>query len=876
MLYLRSFALCAAALFSATHAQPVGAQQNAQPAPQIDAASRAQFPAKPAVNQNDHPAAALKAQADQQAQYGAFLLGIGELDTAKSECESALKTDPTNQNARKCLNDWAATFIDDKLNAADGDLLQGEAGAALKTASPWVHSRGSANQRGRAAQIVQRAKTPWVNGLWKAIPGWLQQIIITVVFLLCSVLLTNVLRWSWRKGRSLRIGGFVARKTVWRLQPLTQLNGSSEGVKATDGLLDALARLGDELDRDVWEPNLLLLRPTPPANFEPALISDFLIHTDQPGLQSDCAVHSMILFPAMKNLRAELDYHEVRMDDALKDLQLKAAGGIDAGALLRFLMAVWRWITAGSPTISGSVEMDAVTSDVHAEAEKGSTADGSRAANGSEKAISLHIAAHGIGVPTVSITTSNNIQAGIDCVQLAAERAAFKFLVRMRYPEMTNDEVNGLAALRQGAQLFAEFASTCPGGGSAAITRISALRSAACNLEFSRSAVPPAYVTAMEIESSATVPGAGPNAPALGNPPAAKAASSSSPTSPPQRSRSHLSSAAETFGITDEMRQAALLAEGVAHALAGADADLDAAVSCFRQLQEWPGTDKQSPIWQQAAYNEAIVNRAMASYGQCVLMLTEFLGDPVPDLGPRSQLKLSGMPNEVKLVKPVQLAARVARLSAFAQYTSDDWETLPPNRTKLLIDDAEKLVTDLETLLRSQESVHDSRMVRYLLGETLRSIGHVELRRVIQDLGADRIYDDDNRPTKLLTQPLDPAKENEKLAQMRLERSIECMKTCEEFNPSGGLFCDISETFLLLSKFREAQGYARHATLKVNPAPGTCEKIDFDPLYERAYYLAAESFFVNNKPELASRYAQLFAGTVTSDEFKALRKVLGI
>jgi hypothetical protein len=44
----------------------------------------------------------------------------------------------------------------------------------------------------------------------------------------------------------------------------------------TDAILDALARLGHELERELWQPKLLLLRPTPPNNFEPAVINEFL------------------------------------------------------------------------------------------------------------------------------------------------------------------------------------------------------------------------------------------------------------------------------------------------------------------------------------------------------------------------------------------------------------------------------------------------------------------------------------------------------------------------------------------------------------------------------------------------------------------------
>ena len=64
----------------------------------------------------------------------------------------------------------------------------------------------------------------------------------------------------------------------------------------------------------------------------------------------------VVMVPNMPELKAECQFHEVRLDDAVQNLQLKAGANIDVGSLVRFLMAIGKWITAGAPTLSGSVE----------------------------------------------------------------------------------------------------------------------------------------------------------------------------------------------------------------------------------------------------------------------------------------------------------------------------------------------------------------------------------------------------------------------------------------------------------------------------------------------------------------------------------------
>jgi hypothetical protein len=85
----------------------------------------------------------------------------------------------------------------------------------------------------------------------------------------------------------------------------------------------------------------------------------------------------------------------------------------------------------------------------------------------------------------------------------------------------------------------------------------------------------------------------------------------------------------------------------------------------------------------------------------------------------------------------------------------------------------------------------------------------------------------------------------------------------------------LAEAFLLLKNFTAAEGYARHATLERDPS----DKREDSQSYERAYYLAAESFYLENTENslaLARKYALDFKGMVQLEEFKAVRADLGI
>ena len=751
-------------------------------------------------------------QAQALAAIGRHDLQLGRLADAQSNCDAALKLDPANLAAKDCLDRAASLLVDQDLTGAEAKLLSGDKPGAIALASKWVGAGASPDQRRRAWNILHKSQSTAWHSLWFFLfPQWLRDWLGVMVDLIALGVLLLLARKSvraWQRSKQLR----SRWKTNWNMIPLNELPAPANGQTgiSTDAVLDALARLGHELARDLWQPKLLLLRPTPPVNYEPAIISEFLSE----------AAELIVLAPGAKDLCDEWKLHDVQLDEAVQKLQFKMAAGIDVGSVARFLHSIYDWLNAGAPTISGVVEWTGEKEN--------------------EKSVSIHIAARHGPLQSIAVSAATGFAPGIDPIELSAERAALKFLLRTRYPGMTNDEVDGYASLRQGATQFAQYAGTVPGAGTQALTRTSTLAKAAYNFGFFRASIP------LHSTHIATHGQAG---------------------------RSKRGEAANdqdaSIWITDNIRQAALLAEGVAHALVGTDEELTEAIDCFRQLQDWPGMPETGALRLQAAYNEAVVWRQAGNYGRCVLMLTELLGEKAPDTIVHGR---EGTP-AVKRRRPdlpisIRFPVRLARLSAFAQYSREDWRTLPKERAKLLIDDAERLIGDLDHLrAREDHSPHDRRMADYMYFETLRAIGHVELLRVVTGPAA-RLYQN-NRPTGLKNASINNDGRD------RLERAIAWMLTCEEHSPNCELYCDLAEAYLLLKDFGAAEGFARHAILQSGPT--SASKSDFT--FERACYLAAEASYLHNTDAslaLARRYAMSYTGAVTLEEFKAVRIDLGL
>ena len=704
---------------------------------------------------------------------------IGRLSDAQSNCDAALKLDPSNETAKDCLDRVSLMLVDQDLNTAESKLLSGDKASAISLASKWVPV-ATGEAQARAQDILKRAQVGGFRRLLGTlVPNWLREVLAGIlVFALLALFLLGARR-LWREWKR---GDWYGNTTKWRMLPFKEIPEDAKGQTgvSTNATLDALTRLGYELSRDLWQPKLLLLRPTRPGSHEPPIIDSF-------RSESLCDV---LLVPAAEDLQIQWRLHDVQLDQAVENFQFKAPSGMDIGSLARLIRGIVDWLNFGAPTISGVANIE------------------------SSKEASIQLCARGGRLGAVAVKASTEFSPGIDPIQLSAERAAFKFLFRMQYPGMTNDQIDGFAALRQGARQFEQFASAVSGE-----VRKASLKQAAFNFGFFRTSVPP----------HCKPPADGKDRPSL--------------------------------SITPQIRQAVLLAEGIAHCLVGEKQNYWFAIACFRQLQDWPGSEDTRALRQQAAYNEAIVWRELGSLGQCVLMLTSLLGERAPDTIEPTNDTGSGQENRrATLPDAIRLPAHVARLATFARYDRNEWSSLPPARADLILNDGVMLIRDLADLKGQADfPASDRRVVDYLYSEALRALGHIELMRT-KTGPAYRFYKD-LRPIGLRNGSLAESEKG------KLRQAISWMLICEQLAPDCGLYCDLAEAYLLLKEFSAAQGYARHATLRSSSQ------------YERSYYLATESYLLQGTAEsrtLAQTYAEDFKGEVSLEEFKAVRAELQV
>ncbi len=740
--------------------------------------------------------------AKQQAQIGRDYLSVGRLAEAKSACDAALKIDPANTQALNCLAEAGSKQIDRDLNQAEAALLVRDENKARALSAKWTHA-ASERQRTRAWSILRRARRSPQEWFRDETPEWLRQVLVTGVLLALLWILLLLLRRFWRMWQR----GELSKSKKWSLYPIKELPAAGETGLATGLVLDALGRLGKELARPSWEPKLLLLRPTPPAEYEPAIIDEFL----------SASVPSMVLLPSPRDLRGEWELHDVELDQAVQNLQFKTSEGIDVGSIARLVRGVFEWFRSGSPTIHGVAQTK-------------------------DQPVFVHLSASGGRMNSAAVTASTESAPGIDPLQMSAERAALKFLLRMRYPELSTDEVDGFAALRQGVMLFSQYAGTVPGSGHTAVTRSSLLEKAAFNFSFFRASIPVNcdWLCKATIEVEQSVRG-----------------------SRGKHSDRRHGEEATSLQITEGIRQAVLLAEGVAHALVAggradavtADENRMAAIDCFRQLEDWPGSPETEWMRKQATYNEAVVWRETGAVQRSVLLLTELLGEKAPDtLPPNTEIRHIPC-SESTLPQAICFCARVARLSGLAQYTADDWSTFPDDRAELIISDGRQVAGELEKLLASTTTARDQRLASYFYAEAVRALGHIQLMRVKTGVGLG-LYHDGRLANKNLSDE----------GKAVLKEALGNLQACDRTTANCSVYADLAEAHLLLGDYGRAQGYARHATLG-------------SPADERAFFLAAESSLLQDtadSKEVARKYAEGYTGPVRLDEFKALRKHLGI
>jgi hypothetical protein len=367
------------------------------------------------------------------------------VDAAQTECDAAFKANPSEPGAGACLDRINALRADLALDEADAQLADHNLSKVEELAMPVLGAASSdVAHRHRAGQILAEVRRQ--TALARVTPTWLLDLVVALAILGLGWLALYITRGFWRGFRRFNSSS-LRQRTTWAVLPVKE--DAKDNLEATAVILDALSRLPRELSQHVWQPKLLLLRPTPPATYEPEIIDEFLCSDGD----------SVVLLPPADQLDLRCDLHDWQFDEAVQGLQLKIQN-VDLGSVAKFVRSIWRWLN--TPSLTGIAE---VTED---------------------KRVVVRLSASGGASGFVAVAASTEGDAGVDGIRLSAERAVFKLLYRLRYPAKTQTDVDGQAALRQAVRLFAQYAGSSAGSAADVQERTAALKKAGYNFGYAR------------------------------------------------------------------------------------------------------------------------------------------------------------------------------------------------------------------------------------------------------------------------------------------------------------------------------------------------------------------------------------------------------
>ena len=346
----------------------------------------------------------------------------------------------------------------------------------------------STDERNEADAIVHDAQPGFLKQLYDLLKGsWLPNILaVLAVILFAWVVLWALrfgLRWrnrtntKWRHGKwgEHALALACGMKTRWTLAPLLD----EKNLGATELVMDALARLPIELKEESenpWSPTSLLLWPKPPGPSEPDLLINFV---NPPGCQAAKLEDHVKL---VTKLQQEVLFQEVSLTDAVQQLQL-SIGAYRVDSVAKFLSSVWRWLKAGSPTITGTAELCQTKAADDTVVIRLNCSGGPRLETGYGRRTDPSQTVSAKGYLCVAASTPQ--EDGTDIRALCADRVVFKLLYRLANPTATQAETDGQAAVRQAVMLL----ERCFKQNRAEETegeRRALLEKAAYNLEFAR------------------------------------------------------------------------------------------------------------------------------------------------------------------------------------------------------------------------------------------------------------------------------------------------------------------------------------------------------------------------------------------------------
>lgn len=440
---------------------------------------------------------------------GAALLGVGDFERALERCGAALVLNSTDTAAQTCVSSahsqMAAQRRDQlKLEQAHGFSAAGDATHAQplldelsKSTFPDILQAAAQLQTVVNRKAVEQADTKQRAAIRKAqfqiADGKRDQAATTLQDVIASnpspavvkdaVELLSSSMTSWRTTflEGLRspwivqvlaalviVGGLWIglhwARNAWRwvdcqfLQRWRQRSWKFAGVSgedthgARDPILDALGRVPNEIRKSVWTPTRLLLYPAA-SGWE--VWENFGVGSAPPAKP----VHE--------------DVFQVRWDvggdkalaEAFQNLQFNV-GTVGVNAVVKFWTSLVEWWRTGEPAFSATCqEID--------------TADGAG------KQVVIRLNASGPG-GTVSVLASTPRGESVDAVSLAAERAAYKLLFRMKKNQDTAAQIDGHAAYRQGVAAVSCCVRSVVDAQTDKDRRNAAVVKAIQNLEFAR------------------------------------------------------------------------------------------------------------------------------------------------------------------------------------------------------------------------------------------------------------------------------------------------------------------------------------------------------------------------------------------------------
>jgi hypothetical protein len=383
-------------------------------------------------------------------------------DKAQQNCEGALTDNPSDLAAFNCYQNaqFDKQAADDAkalstIHIAEAQIADGKRDTAIATLTTLLNQSLSYSVRQQAQRKLGDATTPSAVVRDALKSSWIIQLLTALMMLTVAWVGLHLLRWIWRRILSLEAGvfrffGVRCFRIQWAFNGVQDENNK---LGASDAVLDALRRVPSEVKIPIWTPDRLVLGGSAQA---------LEVWQDFGSSPHNKPMHEEAFRPLALNQGRAADN---ALADAFQSLQFNV-GGVGVNVAARFWRSVMDWWRDGQPGFSGFAQEVATT-------------------DGTAKQVVIRLTCSGGPYGTVTVYASTKRDDSMDVVAMTASRAAYKLLYRMSSNAETVEQIDGHAALRQGAKMLAccirNVADSQPDP-----VRTADLTKAVFNLEFAR------------------------------------------------------------------------------------------------------------------------------------------------------------------------------------------------------------------------------------------------------------------------------------------------------------------------------------------------------------------------------------------------------